>query len=223
MAIKFYRSNYDEFNPDNNGGDITDTQIETDVLNSILPAVRPRTAEIGGDRYFKFFIKTDEDILSIGIDVASPTTSPTEDIYLTLETKDDHSDVESDLDKDNLRVYGGFILTDFDRDKKQITVDRDVTNYVKVDDNVTIYNKDKKRVNLMFVKEVSDDGKTITFKEFCPSDIEAGYTGSSSIYLKRMDKDDYIGVWIKEKIGSFTKPMEDPLNVFKINVWYDIK
>ena len=221
--IKFYRSNYDEFNPDKNGGDITDTEIETDVVNSILPAVRPRIAEIGGDRYFKFFIKTDEDILSIGVDVASPTTSPTEEIYLALETKDDHSDVESDLDKDNLRVYGGFIITDFDRDKKQITVDRDVTNFVKTDDNITIYNKDKKRVNIMFVKEVSDDGKTITFKEFCPSDIEKDFTGSSSVYIDKIEKDKYKGIWIKEIIGNYTAPMEDPLNEFKINVWYDVK
>ena len=223
MAIKFYRSNYDEFNPDNNGGDITDIEIESGVANSFIPAVRPRTAEIGDTRYFKFFVKTDEDILTIGVDIAKYTDSPTEEIYFAKETKSDHSDFESDLDKDNLRLYGGFKITDVDVDNKQITSDRDVTEFVKKDDWVTIYDDSYSRITGMNVDSISDDGLTITFKLWTDKTIDNTMTASSSIYVTTLNKDDYFGIWVKEPISPYTEAMEDPLNEMVMNVWYDKK
>ena len=221
--ITFFRSNYDEFDSSVNGGDITDYQIESGVANSIIPAVRPREAEVGAERWFKFFIKTDIDIVTIGIDVAKYTTSPTEEVYFALETKDDHSDVEDDLDKDNIRVYGGFSVTDVDVDNKQITTDRDVSGFVKADDWVTFYDSLKNRVTGMYVDSVSDDGKTIAFKTWTDKEISEGMTASSSIYLDALNADEYVGIWIKEIVEPYTEAMEDPLNEFILSVWYDVK
>ena len=223
MAITFWRSNYDEFDPTKNGGDITNTQIESGVANSMLLPVRPRTAEVGGQRWFKFFIKTDIDILTIGIDVAKYTDSPTEEVYFGLETKADHSDVEADLDKDNFRIYGGFKIESVDSANKQITVDRDVSEFVKAGDWVTFYDSSQNRVTGMFVGSVSDDGKTITFKLWTDKEITAGMTGSSTIYLTTLNANDYVGIWIREDIAPYTEAMEDPLNSFVCNVWYDEK
>jgi len=221
--ITFWQSNYDEFNQDLNGGDITDNQIESGVANSIIPAVRPRTAEVGGERWFKFFIKTDIDIITIGLDVAKYTSSPTEEVYFSLETKSDHSDTESDLDKDSMRIYGGFNVESVDKDNKQITSDRDVSSFIKADDWVTFYDSDFNRITGMFVDSVSDDGLTITFKLWSDKDITEGMTASSSLYLQKLNADNYVGVWIKEVISPYTEAMEDPLNEFNVNIWYDEK
>ena len=221
--ITFYRSTYDEFNANNNGGDITDIQIESGVANSLLLAVRPRIAEVGGERWFKFFVKTALDIVTIGIDIAKYTSCPTEEVFFALETKSDHSDTEADLDKDNIRLYGSFQVTSVDIDNKQIGVDRDVSGFVKAGDWITFYDSDFNRVTGMFVDSVSDDGKTITFKRWTDKDITADMSGCSSIYLTSLNADDYIGIWIKETIEAYTEPMEDPLNEFIVNVWYDIK
>ena len=223
MAITFWRSNYDEFDATKNGGDITSTQIESGVANSMLLPVRPRTAEVGGQRWFKFFIKTDIGILTIGIDVAKYTDSPTEEIYFGLEIKADHSDVEADLDKSNFRIYGGFSVVSVDATNKQITVDRDVREFVKAGDWVTFYDSAQNRVTGMFVDSVSSDGKTITFKLWTDKEITAGMTGSSTIYLTTLNANDYVGIWIREDIAPYTEPMEDPLNSFVCNVWYDEK
>jgi len=157
MSIKLYRSTYDEFDPTNNGGDITDTQIESGVLHSFIPKVRPRMAEAGGERWFKFFVKTDTDIVSIGIDIAKYTTSPSEEVYFALETKSDHSDVEDDLNKDDIRLYGGFLVKSVDKDKLKITADRDVSDFVKADDWVTFYDSDINRITSMQVDSVDND------------------------------------------------------------------
>ena len=217
--ITFYRSNYDEFEPDNNGGDITDIVIESGVAHSFIPRVRPSTAELGGERYFKFYIKTDIDIVSIGIDVAKYTDSETEEIYLTLANSND--EVESDLDKDNLRLYGGFRVISVDEDNLQITADRDVSEFVKADDNVTFYDSEYKRKTAMIVKSVDTD--KITFKKWSDITINTGDFASSTLLIDSLDKDEYIGIWIKQVIPAYTKAMEDPLDNFVINVWYDKK
>jgi hypothetical protein len=217
--LKFYRSNYDEFDPDNNGGDITDEEIESAVAHSFIPRVRPRMAELGGDRYFKFYIKTDIDIVTIGLDVAKFTDSETEEIYLTLANSND--EVESDLDKDNLRLYGGFKVTDIDEDNLQITADRDVSDFVKADDNVTFYDSTSKRKTAMIVDSV--DTNKITFKEWSDVSVNIGDYGSSTAYINSLDKDEYIGIWIKQVVPAYTKAMEDPLDSFVINIWYDKK
>ena len=223
MAITFWRSTYNEFDDTKNGGDITNTQIESGVANSMILPVRPREAEVGAERWFKFFVKTDTDILTIGIDVAKYTDSPTEEVYFGLETKSDHSDVESDLDKDNFRVFGGFKVESVDADNKQVTTDRDVNEFVKADDWVTFYDGSNNRVTGMYVDSVSDDGKTITFKLWTDKTIDDTMTASSSIYVTTLNADDYVGIWIKEEIEAYTKRMEDPLNSFICNVWYDEK
>jgi len=221
--ITFYRSNYNEFDAGSNGGDITTVQIESGVANSMLPPVRPRMAEVGGERWFKFFVKTDEDILTVGIDIAKSTTCPTEEVYFAKETKSDHSDVESDLDKDNIRLFGGFNVDSIDVDNLQVTSDRDVNNFIKADDWVTFYDTDSLRLTGMFVDSVSDDGLTITFKKWTDKDMTLATTGASSPYFASLNADDYIGIWVKETVLAYTDAMEDPLNQFNINVWYDKK
>jgi hypothetical protein len=72
--ITFWNATYDGFDDTKNGGDIT-TQIESGVSESFIKRVRPYTAEFGGERWFKFFIKSDIDIITIGVDIAKPTTS----------------------------------------------------------------------------------------------------------------------------------------------------
>ena len=223
MAITFFRSTYKEFDPTTNGGDITTTQIESGVLNSMILPVRPREAEIGDERWFKFFVKTDVDILTIGIDMAKYTDSPTEEIYFGLETKADHSDVESDLDKSNFRVYGGFKIETVDSSNKQITVDRNVTDFVKANDWVTIYDNAQNRVTGMYVNTISSDGKTLTFKLWTDKTIDNTMTGSSSIYLTTLNANDYVGIWMKEVIKPYTEAMETTPNSFVCNVWYDKK
>ena len=217
--LKFYRSNYDEFDPDSNGGDITDIEIESDVAHSFIPRVRPRMAELGGERYFKFYIKTDIDIITVGIDVAKYTDSDTEEIYLSFAESND--EVESDLDKDNLRLYGGFKVTDIDEDNLQITADRDVSEFVKADDNVTFYDSVSKRKTAMIVDDVDTD--KITFKEWSDVSVNIGDYGSSTAYIDSLDKDEYIGIWIKQVVPAYTEAMEDPFDSFNLNVWYDKK
>ena len=222
MAITLFRSTYDEFDADNNGGDTTDIQIESGVINSFIPAVRPRQAEIGAERWFKFFVSSDIDIITIGIDIAKYTSSPKEEIYFALETKSDHSDVESDLDKDNIRIYGGFHVDDFDASKLTITSDRNVNDFVKADDNVTFYDAAFARLTSMIVDSVSDDGLTITVKLWSNIDITNAVSGTSSLYVDELDST-YVGVWIKEVIPAFTQVMEITPNKFNVNVWYDAK
>ena len=222
MAIEFFRSTYDEFNAGNNGGDITSIQIESGVINSFIPAVRPRQAEIGAERWFKFFVKSDIDIITIGIDIAKYTSSPKEEIYFALETKSDHSDVESDLDKSNIRIYGGFNVNSFDASELTVTSDRDVNDFVKADDNVTFYDNSFARLTSMIVDSVSDDGLTITVKLWSNIDITNAVSGTSSLYIDELDNT-YVGVWIKEVIPTFTEAMEITPNAFNANVWYDAK
>ena len=75
----------------------------------------------------------------------------------------------------------------------------------------------------MYVDSVGDDGKTITFKLWTDKEITAGMTGSSTIYLTTLNANDYVGIWIREDIAPYTEPMEEPLNSFVCNVWYDEK
>ena len=217
--LKFYRSNYDEFDPDNNGGDITDEEIESGVAHSFIPQVRPRMAELGGERYFKFYIKTDIDIITIGIDIAKFTDSPKEEVYFAFAGSNE--EVESDLDKDNIRLYGGFKVTDVDEDNLQITVNKDVSEFVKADDNVTFYNSESGRKTAMIVDTVDTD--KITFKKWSDVSVSVGDYGSSSLYTDSLDKDEYIGIWIKQTVEEYTEVMEDPLDSFTCNVWYDEK
>jgi len=217
--INFYRSSYDEFNSDNNGGDITDIVIESGVLHSFIPRVRPRMAENGGERWFKFFIKTDIDIIDIGIDVAKYTSSEDEEIYIALEAN--HDEVESDIDKDNIRLFGGFRVVDIDIDNLQITADRDVSNFVKAGDWVTFYDNNISRVTAMEVDNVDEDN--ITFKNWSDKIIEIDYTASSSLLISELEANGYIGVWIKQVINKYAKAMENPADSFVINVWYDKK
>ena len=217
--LKFYRSNYDEFEPNNNGGDITDIEIESGVAHSFIPRVRPRMAELGGERYFKFYIKTDIDIIMIGIDIAKFTKSPKEEVYLAFAGSND--EVESDLDKDNLRLYGGFSVVSVDKNNLQITADRDVSEFIKADDNVTFYDSASKRKTAMIVNSVDTD--KITFKEWSNVPISVGDYGSSSLYVDSLDKDEYIGIWLKQVVPAYTEAMEDPLDSFNLNIWYDKK
>ncbi len=218
--LEFYKSlKIDEFDPSNNGDDIdTDALIESGVLNNLLLPVRPYTAEIGGERYFKFFIKATVDVLTLGLDVASFTTSPTEEIYLF--EAGSNTELESDLDKSNLRLYGGFLVTAYDKDNKKVTADRDVSKFVKADDKITFYKEDNTKLVTWEVENIN--GSEITFKTVSDDDV-SNLKASSTIFLDALNKDEYKGFWVKEMVPPFTEPMEDPANEFILNIWYDLK
>ena len=215
--IKLYRSNYDEFDPDNNGGDITDFEIESGVKNSFLLRVRPHQAEFGAVRWFKFYVYSDIDIITIGVDLAVPTTSPKEEVYIGL----DSGNYESDVDKDNFRSYGGFFVTDVDSDNIKITADRDVSDFVKADDVVTFYDTDLNRIIALEVDSVDSD--KITFKKWGNKEVKVGFSGCSTLYIDSIDKDTPQAIWLKQVIPDYTDAMEDPLDEFRLNIWYDPK
>ena len=217
--ITLFKSNYDEFDPTKNGGDITDTQIESGVLHSFIPWIRPFMAEAGGERWFKFYVKTDKDIITVGVDIAKPSVSPTEEVFIAKAQSDE--EVESDLDKENIRLYGGFVVNSVDSSNKQITADRDVSGFVKTDDFVTFYDTDTNRVTMMEVESV--DADKITFKKWTDKTIKTGYTGSSTAFFEQIYENSHIGLWLKQVVAPYTEAMEAPADEFKLNIWYENK
>ena len=215
MAITLLRSNYDEFNPSNNGGGDAGI-IESGVIESFIKNVRPFLAEQGGKRYFKFFIKSSVDIIDVGICV-TPSLSEKEEVYLFLSD----AEFESDIDKDNIRLYGGFIVESVDGANNKITADRDVGEFVKAGDLVSFFDSEMNRKTALKVSGV--DGGVIEFETMGDVGINAGYFGSSSIYFETINANELKAVWIKEVIEPFCEVMEDPLNKFNLNVWYDVK
>jgi hypothetical protein len=218
--LEFYKSNVDEWDADNNGGDIDDKEmIESGVANALMLDVRPATAEDGGVRYFKFFVKATVDTITLGFDISRFTDSEKEEVYLFRAGS--HEEVESDLNKDNLRLYGGFLVTNYDADNKTVTADRDVSEFVKADDKVTFYLEKGGRIVSWVVDSV--DGADVVFKDTSDDDISGAYA-SSSITLDALDTDDYVGFWIKEVIPQFsTGAYGEEYNSFEINIWYDVK
>jgi len=217
--LEFHKSTVDEWDADNNGGDITDALIESGVANALMLDVRPATAENGGTRYFKYFVKATVDTITLGFDIGRFTDSVAEEVYLFKAGSND--EVESDLDKDNLRLYGGFLVTNYDADNKKVTADRDVSDFVKADDKVTFYDDNKTKITSWEVDSV--DGADITFKDTNDDDV-SDCLASSSITIDELDTDDYTGFWIKEVIPPFSTGKDgDEFNSFETNVWYDVK
>jgi len=215
--LEFYKSTVNEFDPSSNGGDITIELIESGVLHSLLLAVRPATAENGGERWFKYFVKATVDAMSLGFDIAKVSSSLTEDVYISLAGSDE--EVESDLDKSNIRVYGGFVVSAFDSATKTVTTDRDTTEFIKSDDKVTFYDADSVKVVSWFVKSVTET--EIVFKDIS-SDNVSGLSASSTLQLDSLLVDTYQGFWIKQIIPAFTETMEVTPNEFIFGVWYDL-
>lgn len=221
MGLDYYRSlKISDFNADDNGDDIdTDAIIEDGVAHSFISRVRPRLAEQGGERYKKFYIKANSDIIDIGVDISMPSTCPTEEVYFFQAGS--NAELESDLDKDNIRLYGGFITDTVDNDNKQVKADRDVSNFIKANDYVTFFKTDDfTKITTLEVDSVDTD--TITFKDMGSEDITTS-NGSSDIQFDSLDKDDYIGFWIYQTVAEWTHPMEDPLDNFVMTVYYDEK
>ena len=216
--IEFYKSTVDEWDESVNGGDITEDLIESGVAHSLMLPVRPATAENGGERWFKYYAKATVDTITLGFDVGKFSISPTENVYLSLAGSND--EVENDLDKDSVRLYGGFKVDDYDADNKKVTADRDVSDFVKADDKVTFYDADDAKLTSWEVESV--DVTDITFKDTNDDDV-AGLKASSTIERDTLNTDEYVGFWVKEVIPAFTAPMEDPLNEFILAVWYDVK
>jgi len=216
--LEFYKSTINEFDPLKNGGEITTDFIESGVLNNLLLDVRPQTAESGGKRWFKFYARASVDILSVGIDISKVTDSQSEEVYLAVAGSNE--ELESDLDKANMRVYGGFIVASYDADTKTATADRELTEFVKVDDKVTFYDGSFLKVVTFEVESI--DGFSVVFKNVNNTDI-TDLKASSTIILDSINSQGYIGLWIKQVIPPFTTPMENPLNSFSIGAWYDIK
>ena len=103
----------------------------------------------------------------------------------------------------------------------KITADRDVSDFVKANDWVTFYDSDINRITSMQVDSVDND--TITFKQWSDKSILENYTASSSILVDSLNKDEYIGIWIKQVVEAYTEAMENPADEFVFNCWYDIK
>ena len=215
--ITLYKSHIDEFDSQVNGGEITDEVIESGVIENVIPNVRPFTAENGGERWFKFFIKAKVDLVTIGVDIAKVTDSESEEVFLALGSD---SDVEDDIDKENIRLYGGFIVENVDNENFKITADRDVSEFVKADDLVTFYDNEN-RVIAVKAKEVNE--KTITFNSFGDKEIKAGFNGSSTLFIDELNANEAQGIWIKNIIAPYTEAMEEPPNSFILNVWFDVK
>ena len=214
--ITLFNANFDEFDSAKNGGSLT-TQIESGVAHSFIKAVRAYSAEFGGERWFKFFIKSDIDIINVGVDIAKPTLSESEEVYIGLSD----AEYESDIDKDNFRIYGGFYVDSVDKANRKITADRDVSEFIKEKDIVTFYDGDINRITAMKVDSV--DGNEIVFKEWSDREINTGYSGCSTIFFDSLDKDTLQPIWLKQVIPAYTKPMENPLDEFILNIWYEIK
>jgi len=215
--VEFYKTNIDEFDASKNGGAITDDIAEDGVKNNLLADVRSRMAEQGGEKFFKFFIKSTTNIVDVGVAISQLSTSPTEDVYISLQNDDKY---ESDLDKESMRFYGGFVVDSYDKANKKATATIDVSDFVKADDTVTFYNSDNLKIVSFEVDSVS--AKEITFKEVDDTDV-ASLTGASTVMIDALDTDATAGLWIKQKIGAFTEAMEQNLDNFTLNVWYDKK
>jgi len=157
------------------------------------------------------------DIINVGVDIAKPTLSESEEVYIGLSD----AEYESDIDKDNFRIYGGFYVESVDKANRKVTADRDVSEFVKEKDIVTFYDSDINRITAMEVESVS--GADIVFKKWSDKTIEVGYSGCSTIFFKDLNKDTLQPIWLKQIIPAYTKPMENPLDEFVINIWYEIK
>jgi hypothetical protein len=223
--ITFWNATFNEFNDTNNGGDST-TIIESGVAESFIKRVRPYTAEFGGERWFKFFIKSDIDIVSIGVDIAKSTTSEKEEVYIGIgkDTNGNLANYESDIDKNNFKPYGGFIVTDIDIDNKTIVTDIDLSDFVASGDIITFYDSDLNRIIALKVDSIdSNDNTKIIVTKWGDKQVLAGYTGASSLFIESLDADTEYPIWLKQIVPSHTTTMEDPLDEFNFNVWYDIK
>lgn len=212
--ITFFKAVYDPSDPTKNGGSITNEQIESGVLESLVPNITPFLAERGGERWLKFFIKTDSLIKNVGICLIKPTDCPTEEVYLTLGTKNDY---ESDLDKSGARIFGSFVISAIDQPNKSVTADRDVSSFVQRGDLITFYGEYQDRLTTLEVDNVSQN--EISFVDF--TDISAAKTGGSTIFIPTLQADDYVGVWIHQTIQPHTKSMETPPDNFVVGVWYE--
>ena len=131
------------------------------------------------------------------------------------------SEVESELDKENIRIYGGFVVESVDLDNIKVIADRNVSEFVKADDIVMFYDSDINRIVALKVKEVNEN--ELTFESFGDKEIKAGFSGSSTLFIDELDTGEAQGVWIKNIIAPYTEAMEDPPNSFILNVWFDVK
>jgi hypothetical protein len=204
--ITFYNTNYNEFDPTKNGGGMVEI-INNDLAHELIKRVRPNTAENGGIRWFKFFIRPKTKVLNVGVNLIKFTDSPTEEVYLS----DSVANFESELD--NPRLFGVFEVVDVD--DKVITANKDVSEFVKVDDIVTFFN-DERRVVFIKVEKVDNNKITLQRKSKL---LKVGLIGSSTIFFDELD--DKKGLWIKQVIEADTEAMEYPLNNVKLNVYFD--
>ena len=216
IPLSFYKSTINQADASINGGEITDDIIENNVSNNLVTAVKASLAENGGERWFKFYLKATVDTITLGFDITS-TTSPTEEVYIALASSD--AEVESNLDKENIRVYGAFQVSSYDDVTKTVTADRDVTEFIKADDFVTFYDANNIKLTTWEVESVN--ATDIIFKSVSADDV-SGLNGCSTIKKDELSTDAYVGFWIKQVILPFTASMEDPLNEFSFLVWYDL-
>lgn len=212
--MTLYRSRYDLYNPQNNGGAITDTVIESGVAHSFVPPVSAMMAERGGERWLKFFLKTEESVRNVGVCIARPGASATEEVCLAVGGE---TEVESDLDKQNVRLYGGFVVDSFDAAQKRVTADRDVSGFVLPGDPVTFYKEDLTRMTTLEVQSV--DGPSVTFADFI--DLTGAKTAASTIVLDAIAAGAAQGFWLRQIVGAHTEPMESPPDSFVLGIWYE--
>ena len=214
MPIVLYKTHYDEFDPSKNGGEATQT-IESGVLHSFIPKVRAKTAELGGERYFRFCFKEKEtDVLNVGICVL-PTASEKEEVYL-FKT---YAEFENEIDKQNIRLYGGFKISALDQVNKKVIADKVVENFVKAGDIVTFYNSDNTRIAACEIESVNEF--ELILKNWPDKEIKIEDFGGSTIMYDFLKAESLTYLWIKEVIPPYTSAMEIPPNSFKLNIWYE--
>jgi hypothetical protein len=73
------------------------------------------------------------------------------------------------------------------------------------------------------MKVADVNGADITVDVWSNSDIAVGNTGASSLFIDDLATNTSFAIWLKQVIPEHTPIMEDPMDEFDFNVWYDPK
>ena len=217
MALDYYKSTIDMSNPSNNGGDITSEVIQDGVLHSFLPAISADDAELGGERYAKFFVKTTASITDLQVCLSSVSKSQSEEVYLFRAGS--NTEKESDLDKANLRLYGAFVINSYDSGTKTIIADRDVSLFIAAGDKLFFFDDGGGAAPTKTAWDTvsSVDGNNIVLDN---GNIGTdSYYGANVIQVGDLSGGDYTGFWIKD-VWQAHAHCDNPPNEFYITSIY---
>jgi len=216
MGITLYQpANIDMTNPSTNGGAISNAVIEDGVLNNLFPDILAIALEFGDERWVKFFLKTTTDLSVLGICLGLSSFDNGDLVYLA---SGGATETEADLDKANMRFYGAFNVSNYDAANKKVTADRDVSEFVKIDDLVTFYDSDSNRVIAYEVQNINSN--EIIFKNVNSEVDISNCSGHSTIFYEALTANTELGFWIKEVIEPYILP-NDISVFFNCLIWYE--